>query len=93
MTALKAVPRDLMGNNLRMLQGYKVLDICQFVAGPTCTRMLAELGADVIKIEPAPTGDRSRAMMIVRDGMSTYYFQHNHSKRAIALDLDEASRA
>ncbi len=87
MTAWKAVPRDLMGNNLRMLQGYKVLDICQFVAGPTCTRMLAELGADVIKIEPAPTGDRSRAMMIVRDGMSTYYFQHNHSKRAIALDL------
>ncbi len=70
-----------------MLQGYKVLDICQFVAGPTCTRMLAELGADVVKIEPAPTGDRSRAMMIVRDGMSTYYFQHNHSKRAIALDL------
>ena len=78
-----------MANNPRMLQGYKVLDICQYVAGPTCTRILAELGADVVKIEPAPSGDRSRALTIVRGGMSTYFFQHNHSKRAIALDLSK----
>src|SRR5260370_39784134 len=78
-----------MADNPRMLQGYKVLDICQYVAGPTCTRILAERGADVVKIEPAPSGDRSRALTIVRGGMSTYFFQHNHSKRAIALDLSK----
>jgi len=77
-----------------MLTGYRVLDITQFVAGPTCTRILAELGADVIKVELAPHGDRSRAQGIkprARPGksggssQSTYFFQHNHSKRSVAL--------
>jgi CoA:oxalate CoA-transferase len=73
-----------------MLTGYRVLDITQFVAGPTCTRILAELGADVVKVELAPHGDRSRVQGIKpRDppgsSQSTYFFQHNHSKRSLAL--------
>ena len=73
-----------------MLTGYRVLDITQFVAGPTCTRILAELGADVIKVELAPHGDRTRVQGIKpRDAkgssQSTYFFQHNHSKRSLAL--------
>jgi CoA:oxalate CoA-transferase len=71
----------------RMLEGYRVLDFTHFVAGPTCTRILGEMGADVIKVERSVGGDHVRHLGLVRDGMSTYYFQHNHSKRSLALDL------
>lgn len=87
-----------MSPKLPMLTGYRVLDITQFVAGPTCTRLLAEAGADVIKVELAPHGDRSRIQGIkprAKPGgtpkqsggssQSTYFFQHNHSKRSLAL--------
>lgn len=81
-----------------MLSGYKVIDITQFVAGPTCTRLLAEMGADVVKVELAPFGDRARAQGLKAQAAakgpakgaaphSTYFFQHNHSKRCIALDF------
>ncbi|MBR1121853.1 CoA transferase [Bradyrhizobium lablabi] len=79
---------------LPMLSGLKVIDITQFVAGPTASRVLAEMGADVIKVELAPCGDRSRVQgMKAKDAPenaaphSTYFFQHNHSKRGIALDF------
>jgi CoA:oxalate CoA-transferase len=71
----------------RMLEGYRVLDFTHFVAGPTCTRILGEMGADVIKVERSPEGDHVRVLGIVRDGMSSYYVQHNHSKRSLAVDL------
>ena len=71
----------------RMLEGYRVLDFTHYVAGPTCTRILAEMGADVIKVERSPEGDHVRQLGIVRDGMSSYYVQHNHSKRSLAIDL------
>jgi CoA:oxalate CoA-transferase len=76
-----------MDKPLRMLEGYRVLDFTHFVAGPTCTRILGEMGADVIKIERSVEGDHVRHLGLVRDGMSTYYFQHNHSKRSLGIDL------
>jgi CoA:oxalate CoA-transferase len=83
-----------MSTSLPMLIGYRVLDIAQFVAGPTCTRILAELGAEVIKVEMAPAGDRGRfsgdkprAPEHRGSSQSTYYFQHNHSKKSLALDF------
>jgi CoA:oxalate CoA-transferase len=78
------------GSKPPMLTGFRVLDITQFVAGPTCTRILAELGADVIKVELAPHGDRTRVQGIKPrtpkgSSQSTYFFQHNHSKRSLAM--------
>ncbi len=77
-----------MEQQAQMLKGYRVLDFTHFVAGPTCTRIMAELGADVIKVERSPEGDHVRGMgLTAKDGMSTYYFQHNHSKRSLGIDL------
>lgn len=77
-----------------MLTGYRVLDITQIVAGPTCTRILAEMGAEVVKLELAPFGDRTRVGGLrsnqpehKRCSQSTYFIQHNHSKKSLALDF------
>lgn len=90
-----------MGETMEMLRGYRVLDLSQFVAGPTCARIMGELGAEVIKIEMAPGGDRGRmsglrpfAENLKNSSASTYYFQHNHSKKSLAIDLkSEAGKA
>lgn len=83
-----------MKTKMPMLTGYRVLDVTQFVAGPTCTRIMAELGADVIKVELAPYGDRGRAAgdkprdpKFKNSSQSTYFFQHNHSKKSLAVDI------
>jgi CoA:oxalate CoA-transferase len=78
----------------RMLEGYRVLDFTQYVAGPTCSRLMAELGAEVVKIELAPGGDRVRDWGLkprTSDGTShsTYYMQHDHSKLSFAIDLKQ----
>jgi CoA:oxalate CoA-transferase len=80
----------------RMLEGYRVLDFTQFVAGPTCTRVLGEMGAEVIKVELAPGGDRVRAAGLKplapeykASSQSSYYLQHNHSKLSLAVDISK----
>ena len=85
-----------MNPKLPMLSGYRVLDITQFVAGPTCTRILAELGAEVIKVELAPAGDRGRAAgdksrdpRFKGASQSTHFVQHNHSKKSLAVDIKQ----
>jgi crotonobetainyl-CoA:carnitine CoA-transferase CaiB-like acyl-CoA transferase len=85
-----------MANKPRMLEGYRVLDFTQFVAGPTCSRLLAEMGAEVIKLELAPAGDRVRGGGLKplqpehkQSSHSTYYLQHNHSKLSFAIDLKQ----
>ncbi|HCO61122.1 MAG TPA: carnitine dehydratase [Porticoccaceae bacterium] len=70
-----------------VLDGVKVLDFTHVLAGPTCTRLMVETGADVIKVEAAPTGDMVRFMPALKDGRSGYYIQQNRGKKAICLNL------
>ncbi len=69
-----------------VLDGVKVLDFTHFVAGPHCTRLMAEAGADVIKIE-AITGEASRHLPVIMDGRSAYFVQHNRGKKTMCMDL------
>ncbi len=68
-----------------MLDGYKVLDFTQALAGPTTTRYLGQMGAEIIKVEIAPNGDLTRAVPFMRDGRSAYYISRIAVKRASAL--------
>ncbi|MGW1025673.1 CaiB/BaiF CoA transferase family protein [Streptomyces sp. NPDC002577] len=68
------------------LTGLRVLDFSTLIAGPYCTRLLADLGADVVKIE-SPSGDFLRSTTPLRDGHSAYFGMMNAGKRCITLDL------
>jgi crotonobetainyl-CoA:carnitine CoA-transferase CaiB-like acyl-CoA transferase len=75
-----AVPRHI-------LDGYTVLDFTQYIAGPTATRMMAGMGAEIVKLELAPAGDRTRELPYIKDGRSGYYVQQNIGKKSICLDI------
>jgi CoA:oxalate CoA-transferase len=68
------------------LAGIEVVDLSRVVSGPLCGRVLADLGADVVKVEP-PGGDNTRVVPPLVDGMSPYFAQMNAGKRNISLDL------
>jgi crotonobetainyl-CoA:carnitine CoA-transferase CaiB-like acyl-CoA transferase len=70
-----------------LLDGYKVLDFTHFVAGPTTTRLMAGMGAEIIKVEIAPHGDRSREFDYVRDQRSAFFIQQNRGKKSLCVDL------
>lgn len=74
------------------LDGLRVLDFTRVLSGPHCTRMLADLGADVIKVEP-PAGDVTRFATPRRHSMPSYYAQQNTGKRSISIDLHRAEGA
>ncbi|MEX2236077.1 MAG: CoA transferase [Dehalococcoidia bacterium] len=70
------------------LEGIRILDFTMFQQGAEGTRMLADLGADVIKVEPPLLGDLGRYMTILGDDrFSPYFLAHNRGKRGIAIDL------
>jgi crotonobetainyl-CoA:carnitine CoA-transferase CaiB-like acyl-CoA transferase len=69
------------------LHGLKVVDFSRVLAGPLCGRTLADLGADVIKIEP-PRPDVTRFSYPFKNGMSGYYAQQNIGKRNLSIDLN-----
>jgi crotonobetainyl-CoA:carnitine CoA-transferase CaiB-like acyl-CoA transferase len=68
------------------LAGIKVIELANFIAGPLCGTLLADMGADVIKVEP-PKGDMSRATPPIRNGESVSFVALNRNKRSLVLDL------
>ena len=72
------------------LAGIKVLDLSRVLAGPFAGRMLSDLGADVVKLEP-PEGDVTRHWGVKRGDISGYYHQQNAGKRNIAVDFSVVS--
>ncbi|MGA7873448.1 MAG: CoA transferase [Candidatus Binatus sp.] len=72
-----------------ILSGVRVLDFTTIVSGPHCTRLLADLGAEVIKIEP-PEGDFIRMQPPIRAGKSAYFAHLNCGKKSLAIDLWQA---
>ena len=68
------------------LNGIRVLDFSMFLAGPYCTRLMADLGAEIIKVEP-PGGDFLRNAPPFRNGRSAYFAHMNCGKKSIVLDL------
>jgi crotonobetainyl-CoA:carnitine CoA-transferase CaiB-like acyl-CoA transferase len=70
-----------------MLDGLRVLDLSRVIAGPYCAMMLADLGADVVKVERPGRGDDMRYLGNGKDGMSLGFATINRNKRAIAVDL------
>ncbi|WP_035580680.1 CaiB/BaiF CoA transferase family protein [Halomonas sp. TG39a] len=69
------------------LQGLKVLELGQLIAGPFATKLLGEFGADVIKIEPPGTGDPLRKWRMLEEGTSLWWHVQTRNKRSVALDL------
>src|SRR5713101_2458030 len=82
----------MAGNQRRhVLDGFNVLDFTQFVAGPTVSKLMAEMGAEVIKIELAPDGDRCRSVAYVKNGRSGYFVQQNRGKMSLCVDVRTAA--
>ncbi len=69
-----------------LLDGIRVLDFTTMMAGPYCTRQLADLGAEIIKVE-APSGEQNRRAAPIRDGESAVYGHLNCGKHSLAIDL------
>jgi len=72
------------------LDGIRVIDLSRVIAGPWCGALLADLGADVIKVEDTGPGDESRTWPPHKDGEAAAYLLFNRNKRGIALDLKQA---
>ncbi len=69
------------------LTGTRVVDLTRILAGPFCSMMLADMGAEIVKIETPGSGDPVRRQGAIRDGLSWYFAAFNRNKRSLTLNL------
>jgi crotonobetainyl-CoA:carnitine CoA-transferase CaiB-like acyl-CoA transferase len=85
---LKQQRLQQLGHQPKALDGIRVLDLSRFIFGPFCTQMLADMGAEVIKVEPLGSGDPARrAGNVYLRGESASFLARNRNKRSLALDF------
>ena len=85
---LKRQRLQSLGRAPKALDGIRVLDLSRFIFGPFCTQMLADMGADVIKIEPRLKGDPARQAGFAKvNGDSASFLARNRNKRSLTVDL------
>ncbi len=80
-TALDMIPTS------RPLAGVRVLEMGALIAGPFCCKILAEFGADVVKLEPPGLGDPLRKWRYLKDGTSVWWHVQSRNKRSVTVDL------
>ncbi len=78
--------RDVL---MQPLDGIKVIDLSRILAGPYCTMVLADLGAEVVKIEEPTSGDEARGVGPFVDGVSAYFISINRGKKSVALNIKD----
>src|SRR6188474_1857981 len=84
-------PQPALGPVADALQGIRILDLSRLLPGPFLTMILADLGADVVKIEDSNLGDYMRQFPPARGGMSGRFLAVNRGKRSLVLDLKQAA--
>jgi crotonobetainyl-CoA:carnitine CoA-transferase CaiB-like acyl-CoA transferase len=84
---LEGLRRSMRQDTMQALNGVKVLEMGQLIAGPFAAKTLADFGADVIKIEPKDSGDALRKWRLLRGDTSVWWEVQSRNKRSIALDL------
>ena len=82
-----ARPKLTRGPDRVPLSGIRVIDLTRILAGPFCTMLLADMGADVVKVETPGVGDPLRTQGAIRDGLSWYFAGFNRNKRSLSLNL------
>lgn len=86
MISMSAMKKSKPVPDRRELDGLRVADFTAVMAGPYCTRLMADLGATVVKVEP-PGGEHTRTLVPMRDGASAYFGFLNAGKKSVGLDL------
>ncbi|MDH5287182.1 MAG: CoA transferase [Betaproteobacteria bacterium] len=88
MGTLTPPPSSLpLDRSARPLAGLRVLEMGALIAGPFCAKILAEFGADVVKLEPPGSGDPLRTWRYMKDGTSVWWHVQSRNKRSVAVDL------